>query len=83
MPCRLTFSVDLIDGEDAETGELIRVVGEAHQTLHALIPTGEKQPVFEWVSIPHRLLPSAAIAKLDDKVEELARIMEDSRPRGR
>lgn len=83
IPCRLSFSVDLIDDVDAETGKPIRIVGRAQEMLHALIPTGEANPVFEWASIPHRLLPPAAASKLDDQVEELARIMEDSRPRGR
>ena len=80
IPCRLSFSVDLTDDVDAETGTPIRVVGRAQQQLHVLVPTDEDDPIFEWTSIPHRLLPAAAISKLDDQVEELAQIMEDGRP---
>ena len=80
IPCRLSFSVDLTDDIDAETGKPIRSVGRAEEQMHALIPTGQDKPVFEWVSIPHHLLPPTAVSKLDEQVENLARIMEDGRP---
>lgn len=76
IPCRLSFTADLADDVDAETAGPIRVLGHAQQVCHAFVPTRDDDPVFEWVQIDERMLPAAAVAKLDDQVEELALMME-------
>lgn len=78
--CRVSFTANLIDGRDPETGQPLRIVGESREVLHLLIPTGEDDRPFEWVSISHRLLPAEAIARIDEQVEVLARVAELSRP---
>ncbi|WP_222950661.1 hypothetical protein [Sphingomonas sp. JC676] len=79
MPCRLHWTANLTTDEDQETGETIRVLDQMQQSLFCLIPTGEKDPAFEWAPMSVRVLPAAAIAQLDDQVEELARMMEETR----
>lgn len=79
IPCRLSFTADLADDVDAETGGPIRVLGHSQQVCHAFVPTREDDPVFDWVQIDDHMLPVAAVAKLDDQVEEMARMMEGTR----
>lgn len=80
VPCRLSFTADLADDTDEQTGAPIRVLGAAQQQLHALCATGEDVPVFEWRPFDQRLLPPSALSTLDEQVEELARAMEAGRP---
>lgn len=79
VPCRLTFTAELADDVDTDTGKPIRVLGRSQQALHALVATGEAESVFSWVPIDERMFPSEAIERLDIQVEELAQIMERSR----
>lgn len=80
VPCRLSFTADLADDTDDQTGAPIRVLGAAQQQLHALCATGEDEPAFEWRSFDQRLLPPVALSMLDDQVEKLARTIEARRP---
>lgn len=79
VPCRLYWTADLTDDVDRETGKPIRVLGHLQQSLRALIATHEYNPMFEWAPISTRILPPAALSHLDDQVEELARMLEQSR----
>ena len=81
LPCRLSFTTDLGDGVDLEIGKSIRVLGRGDRALHAFVSTGKDHPAFEWAAIPYRLIPAAAIAKLEEQVNQLAIILEDGRPR--
>jgi hypothetical protein len=79
----LSFTTDLTNDVDPETEKPIRILGHAQQVMHAFVPTGEDDPVFRWVRIDHGLLPSAAVAKLDDQVHELAKMLEAGRSNSR